>query len=105
MIRATGSKAESRGPYERPAPPQRFRGPSGTGLPDAGVGYVMLFNILHAEEPQRLLREAYRILMPGGTAAVMHWTRDHPTPRGPSAGHPPKPGGLPDVDDGEGFPG
>ena len=33
----------------------------GTGLPDASVQYVMLFNILHAERPNALLREAYRI--------------------------------------------
>jgi ubiquinone/menaquinone biosynthesis C-methylase UbiE len=32
----------------------------GTGLPDASVQYVMLFNILHAECPDTLLREAYR---------------------------------------------
>jgi SAM-dependent methyltransferase len=56
----------------------------GTGLPSGSVGYVMLFNILHAEEPERLLSESSRILVPGGLVAVMHWVSDRPTPRGPS---------------------
>jgi ubiquinone/menaquinone biosynthesis C-methylase UbiE len=83
MIRATGSKAESAGLTNVQLHLRDFAA-EGTGLPDASVGYVMLFNILHAEEPDRLLREAYRILAPDGTAAVMHWISDRPTPRGPS---------------------
>lgn len=34
----------------------------GTGLPDGSVDYAMLFNILHCEQPEVLLREAWRIL-------------------------------------------
>ena len=34
----------------------------GTGLPDESVDYVMLFNILHLETPELLLKEAIRIL-------------------------------------------
>jgi ubiquinone/menaquinone biosynthesis C-methylase UbiE len=83
MIAVTGSKAESAGLTNVQLHLRDFVA-EGTGLPDAGVGYVMLFNILHAEDPRRLLREAYRILAPGGTAAVMHWVSDRPTPRGPS---------------------
>jgi ubiquinone/menaquinone biosynthesis C-methylase UbiE len=83
MIAATGSKAESAGLTNVQLHLRDFM-VEGTGLPDASVGYVMLFNILHAEHPDRLLREAYRILAPGGTAAVMHWVSDRPTPRGPS---------------------
>jgi SAM-dependent methyltransferase len=56
----------------------------GTGLPDAQAGRAMLFNILHIEIPIVLLREAYRILAPGGEAAIIHWRSDIPTPRGPS---------------------
>jgi ubiquinone/menaquinone biosynthesis C-methylase UbiE len=83
MIAATGSKADSAGLTNVRLHLRDFIA-EGTGLPDASVGYVMLFNILHAEEPERLLREAYRILTPDGTAAVMHWVSDRPTPRGPS---------------------
>ena len=57
---------------------------NGTGLKDASVDYVMLFNILHAEDPMLLLSEASRILAPGGRVAVIHWRSDRRTPRGPS---------------------
>lgn len=63
----------------------------GTGLPDAGVDYVMLFNILHCEKPDILLREAWRILSGGGRLGVMHWNRDPATPRGPSMDIRPRP--------------
>ncbi len=63
----------------------------GTGLPDASVHYVMLFNILHAERPNALLREAYRILAPGGRLGIIHWNYDPSTPRGPSMDIRPRP--------------
>jgi SAM-dependent methyltransferase len=56
----------------------------GTGLDEATASFVMLFNILHAEKPETLLREARRILVPDGVLAVMHWNYDEQTPRGPS---------------------
>ncbi len=56
---------------------------SGTGLEDESVDYVMLFNILHAEDPVGLLSEAFRVLKPGGKAGVIHWNYDPSTPRGP----------------------
>jgi SAM-dependent methyltransferase len=56
----------------------------GAGLPAASVGYAMLFNILHAEAPGVLLREAWRVLRPGGGLGLMHWRYDPSTPRGPS---------------------
>ena len=55
----------------------------GTGLPDASVDYVMLYNILHAEEPKRLLKEAHRILRSNGKLGIVHWNYDPSTPRGP----------------------
>jgi ubiquinone/menaquinone biosynthesis C-methylase UbiE len=63
----------------------------GTGLLDSAIDYVMLFNILHAEEPLNLLREAHRILTSGGKMGVMHWNYDPKTPRGPSMEIRPKP--------------
>lgn len=55
----------------------------GCGRPDDSAGYVMLFNILHVEQPVGLLREAARVLAPGGAAGVIHWRTDVETPRGP----------------------
>ena len=83
MIGETESRAEAEGLTNVRLHLRDFVA-DGTGLPDHSVGYVMLFNILHAEEPERLLAEAHRILVPGGGVAVMHWVSDKPTPRGPS---------------------
>jgi len=63
----------------------------GTGLPPASVEYAMLFNILHAEQPERLLRESYRILVSGGLLGIIHWNYDPATPRGPSMEIRPRP--------------
>ena len=63
----------------------------GTGLDDNSVDYVMLFNILHAEDPISLLKEAYRILRTGGYVGIIHWIYSDSTPRGPSLNIRPKP--------------
>ena len=63
----------------------------GTGLPEASVDYAMLFNVLHAVDPVALLREACRVLVPGGEAGILHWNRDPDTPRGPPMGIRPRP--------------
>lgn len=83
MVAATAAKARSAGLTNVRVHLRDFVA-EGSGLPDASVDYVMLFNILHAEQPGRLLREAARILVTGGLVAVMHWVSDRPTPRGPS---------------------
>ena len=57
----------------------------GTGMQDGLQSCVMIFNLLHLENPGALLREAYRILRDNGTLSVIHWRSDIPTPRGPSA--------------------
>jgi ubiquinone/menaquinone biosynthesis C-methylase UbiE len=63
----------------------------GSGLRDTSVNYVMLFNILHMEDPDKLLKEAYRILIPGGKLGITHWNYDPNTPRGPSMEIRPRP--------------
>jgi ubiquinone/menaquinone biosynthesis C-methylase UbiE len=63
----------------------------GTGLHDSSVDHAMLYNILHVEDPNILLREAYRILKPGASVSAIHWRSDRDTPRGPSLDIRPKP--------------
>lgn len=63
----------------------------GSGLENESVDYVMLFNIIHAENPEDLLKEAYRILVPEGKLGIIHWNFDSETPRGPPMNIRPKP--------------
>lgn len=63
----------------------------GTGLPDASVAHAMAYNILHIEAPVDLLREAHRVLKPGGILSIIHWKHDPSTPRGPSLSIRPRP--------------
>jgi len=62
-----------------------------TNLQDNSADYAMMFNILHAEDPLRLLKEAQRILKPGGKIGVIHWIHSQSTPRGPSLKIRPRP--------------
>ena len=62
-----------------------------TGVPDDSAAYAMLFNILHAEQPAVLLREALRVLRPGGSLGIIHWNYDPSTPRGPTMDTRPRP--------------
>jgi ubiquinone/menaquinone biosynthesis C-methylase UbiE len=63
----------------------------GSGLADSSVDFVMLFNILHLDNPTILLSEAYRILSVGGKVGIIHWNYDSSTPRGPPMSIRPKP--------------
>jgi len=63
----------------------------GSGFPNASVDYVMLFNILHLENPKALLNESKRILEIGGKLGIVHWNYDPKTPRGPTMEIRPKP--------------
>lgn len=64
---------------------------TGFGLQDGSCGACLLFNILHGEAPVEMLKEASRVVRPGGTVAVIHWRSDIVTPRGPSADIRPQP--------------
>jgi ubiquinone/menaquinone biosynthesis C-methylase UbiE len=83
MVHATEAKARKAGLQNVKTMLRDFVD-EGTGLPSKSGDYVMLFNILHAECPEVLLREAFRVLKPGGLLAIMHWNHDPTTPRGPS---------------------
>ena len=63
----------------------------GFGVPPASHDACLLFNILHGEEPLRLLTEAARVVRPGGFVYVIHWRHDPTTPRGPSLEIRPRP--------------
>ena len=47
------------------------------------VDYITLFNILHCEHPQELLKNAYDLLNINGKVGVIHWVYGE-TPRGPA---------------------
>ncbi len=65
---------------------------NGSGLKKESVDYAFLFNMLYVNgNPDKLLKEAYRILKPNGKVGIIHWNYDPTTPRGPSMEIRPKP--------------
>ena len=52
----------------------------------------MIFNILHIDKPEIMLKEAWRILKKKGKVGIIHWNYDPLTPRGPSMNIRPTPG-------------
>lgn len=63
----------------------------GLEVPPGSVDAVLLFNILHAENPLGLLRVASDAVRPGGRVLTIHWRSDVPTPRGPDLSIRPRP--------------
>ena len=55
----------------------------GFGLESESVDYVLLFNILHSNDRNLFIQEAYRVLKSLGIVVILHWRKDIPTPRGP----------------------
>ncbi len=64
---------------------------NGSGLPSESVDHAMVYNLLHLEDPIRLLQEAFRIVRRGGALSIVHWKFDPATPRGPSMDIRPRP--------------
>jgi SAM-dependent methyltransferase len=64
---------------------------NGFALPARSVDAVLLFNILHAENPVEWLRRSAELLAPAGRIAVIHWRSDIKTPRGPELAIRPRP--------------
>jgi SAM-dependent methyltransferase len=52
---------------------------------------ILLFNILHCDDPIRSLQHAARAVRPGGKVLVIHWRHDIATPRGPNLDIRPRP--------------
>jgi len=63
----------------------------GFDVPPASQDAGLLFNILHAEDPVRLLSEMASVVRSGGFVHVIHWRYDPSTPRGPSLEIRPRP--------------
>lgn len=75
----------------------------GLGLENETADCVFLFNLLHCEEPAKLLRDTYKVLKKNGQLFVIHWIYDESTPRGPSMDIRPKPNQIVDWATAEGF--
>jgi len=54
----------------------------GSGLGTGSVDYAMLCNVLPDMWPERLIREAFRIVRPGGRIGIIHWYYESRTMRG-----------------------
>jgi SAM-dependent methyltransferase len=90
MVAATAARTLENG-LENIIIEQRDFVARGCGRECGSASLVLLFNILHIEEPISLLKEAHRVLRPGGMVGVIHWNYDASTPRGPPLDIRPKP--------------
>ncbi len=63
----------------------------GFGVEAGSQDACLLFNILHCEQPVRILQEAARVITEHGSIYAVHWRHDPSTPRGPSLDIRPRP--------------
>ncbi len=90
MVERTRTRAEERGMGNLHCEPRDvFR--DGFGVTSRSQDGCLLFNILHCENPLRVLQEAARVVADHGSVFVIHWRFDPGTPRGPSLDIRPRP--------------
>jgi SAM-dependent methyltransferase len=70
---------------------QRDVAERGHGMPLQSMDGCLLFNILHGEDPIKLLSQAAALVRPGGRLWAIHWRYEPATPRGPSMDIRPRP--------------
>jgi SAM-dependent methyltransferase len=63
----------------------------GFGVLAGSVDAVLLFNILHGDEPMPFLEQAKAVLTATGRILAIHWRSDVKTPRGPDLSIRPRP--------------
>jgi SAM-dependent methyltransferase len=90
MVERTRRRAEERGVGNLRCE-QRDVFQDGFGVASDSQHGCLLFNILHCENPVRVLREAARVVTHHGSVFVIHWRFDPGTPRGPSLDIRPRP--------------
>lgn len=90
MIKATRARAAASG-IKNLRLLERDIVADGFDLKPKSVDAVLLFNILHCEDPVQMLCAAAEVTRKCGRVLAIHWRTDVPTPRGPSLAIRPRP--------------
>lgn len=91
MVQQTVERAAQAGVSDRVQAERRDVVANGYGVEPGSFDAAILFNILHAEGPVAMLRQAALALEQGGLLYAAHWNHDASTPRGPPLDMRPKP--------------